>query len=216
MSKSIYSLVLNDQLVSMLDKVAYKRGLSRSNMINTILAEYLSFETPEKRFENIFKCMETLVEQTQSLKFVSQQSPNLAAICSAISFRYNPTVRYGIELFAYDGGVKMELKVSLRSTNAKLLFEINNFYWLFLALEEKYLGKIDCNIDGGRYLRRFFIEGDDVFDCEIFGNAITDYIKTFDYLLNLYFSNLNFGEKISNIIEIEYLKNLKKDNLLLK
>lgn len=216
MSKSIYSLVLNDQLVSMLDKVAYKRGLSRSNMINTILAEYLSFETPEKRFENIFKCMESLVGQTQSLKFVSQQSPNLAAVCSAISFRYNPTVRYGIELFACDTGVKMELKVGLRSTNAKLLYEINNFYWLFFALEEKYLGKIDCSIDGGRYLRSFFIEGDEIFDSEVFGNAITDYIKTFDYLLNMYFLNLNLGEKVSDIIEVEYLKNLKKDNLLLK
>ena len=49
MSKSVYSLVLSDDVVAAVDRAAYALGSSRSNLINQILAEYVSFITPEKR-----------------------------------------------------------------------------------------------------------------------------------------------------------------------
>ena len=49
MSKSVYSLVLSDEVVREVDLEAYRHGLSRSAMINQILAEAVSYVTPEKR-----------------------------------------------------------------------------------------------------------------------------------------------------------------------
>ena len=40
MNKSVYSLVLMDDVVEQIDRVAYEMNTSRSNMINQILAEY--------------------------------------------------------------------------------------------------------------------------------------------------------------------------------
>ena len=43
MNKSVYSLVLMDNVVSEVDKMAYEMGTSRSNLINQILAEYVRY-----------------------------------------------------------------------------------------------------------------------------------------------------------------------------
>ena len=38
MKKSVYSLVLSDDVIAAVDRAAYQNGLSRSAMINRILA----------------------------------------------------------------------------------------------------------------------------------------------------------------------------------
>ena len=53
MSKSVYSLVLSDDVVAQIDCAAYALGTSRSNLINQVLAEYVSLITPEKRRKDI-------------------------------------------------------------------------------------------------------------------------------------------------------------------
>ena len=54
MNKSVYSLVLMDNVVGEVDKLAYEMGTSRSNLINQILAEYVRYTTPEMRMHAIF------------------------------------------------------------------------------------------------------------------------------------------------------------------
>ncbi len=58
MKKSIYSLVLMDEVVEAVDRMAYAMHTSRSNLINQILAEHLSCVTPEMRMQEIFARME--------------------------------------------------------------------------------------------------------------------------------------------------------------
>ena len=55
MKKSVYSLVLSDEIVDAVDILAYKNGTSRSAMVNSILANYVSYKTPEMRLGEIFK-----------------------------------------------------------------------------------------------------------------------------------------------------------------
>ena len=50
MKKSVYSLVLMDDVVKAIDDMAYKLNTSRSNLINQILAEHVSFKTPVKSY----------------------------------------------------------------------------------------------------------------------------------------------------------------------
>ena len=54
MKKSVYSLVLSDDIIEAIDRLAYKQGASRSAVINEILAEAVSYTTPEKRMNDIF------------------------------------------------------------------------------------------------------------------------------------------------------------------
>jgi len=215
MSKSIYSLVLNDELISMLDKVAHKKGMSRSNMINTLIADYLSYETPEKRMQYIFKHMESLIADSQSLKFLPSTSSSLVSICSAISFRYNPTVRYCIEMLPDQSDCIAELKVYLRSTNLQLIMALNDFFGLFSRLEQKYLGQTQSAIVDGRFVRRLYLKPDVIIDNMTLGDALVNYVKTLDDLLNMYFSDLSANGVVNYaLLEREYLLRLNSQNVI--
>ena len=61
MEKSLYSLLLSDDVVSEIDRQALRAGLSRSALVNRILAEYASIQTPEMRIDSIFRQMEDLL-----------------------------------------------------------------------------------------------------------------------------------------------------------
>ena len=47
MKKSMYSLMLSEQVVEAIDRLALEQNTNRSRLINEILADYLSFVTPE-------------------------------------------------------------------------------------------------------------------------------------------------------------------------
>ena len=67
MNKSLYSLMLMDDVVKEVDKLALRAGTSRSNLVNQILAEYVSVSTPEKQIDSIFRSMEELLSRTTEL-----------------------------------------------------------------------------------------------------------------------------------------------------
>ena len=57
MNKSIYSLVLSDDVVDAVDALARTEGMSRSAMINRILAERVAYTTPEMRLRDILQSL---------------------------------------------------------------------------------------------------------------------------------------------------------------
>lgn len=46
MKKSVYSLMLFDEIVERIDDMAYMHHTNRSQLINDILADYVGMETP--------------------------------------------------------------------------------------------------------------------------------------------------------------------------
>ena len=69
MNKSVYSLVLMDNVVGEVDKLAYEMGTSRSNLINQILAEYVNYTTPERRINDVLSTIQQLMSPSRD--FVS-------------------------------------------------------------------------------------------------------------------------------------------------
>ena len=68
MSKSVYSLVLSDEVMALVDRVAYKNGQSRSNFVNGLLAASLCYETPEMKIKDIFASVENLLSAHETLQ----------------------------------------------------------------------------------------------------------------------------------------------------
>ena len=97
MNKSVYSLVLMDNVVSEVDKMAYEMGTSRSNLINQILAEYVRYTTPEMRMRAVFEEMERLMQGVDSFQIQPQPSDAMLTIRSALRYKYKPTIRYSVE-----------------------------------------------------------------------------------------------------------------------
>ena len=98
MKKSVYSLVLMDEVVEAIDRMAYTRNTSRSNLINQILAEHVSYVTPEMRMRDIFSCLEQILSE-ECYQIQSQASDSMFSIRSPIRYKYRPTVRYSVELY---------------------------------------------------------------------------------------------------------------------
>ena len=98
MKKNVYSVVLSEEVVAAVDRVAYAVGTNRSDMINRILAEYVSFETPEMKMQSIFEGISALLEGSDRFKRMPDTGRTVMNLRSPIVYKYNPSVRYSIEL----------------------------------------------------------------------------------------------------------------------
>ena len=74
MKKTLYSLMLNEEVVREIDRMAHRMGTNRSALINQILADYTSVVTPERRIENI---------RRGSASWPSSSAPSRRSCCRA-------------------------------------------------------------------------------------------------------------------------------------
>ena len=98
MSKSVYSLVLTDEVVEAVDRLAYTMGISRSGFIDRILAERVSFTTPEMRINDIFDSLNRYFSAATE-NFIVEPGDQSMLIRSSLKYKYNPTIRYGLRIF---------------------------------------------------------------------------------------------------------------------
>lgn len=225
MKKTVYSLVLSEDVVAEIDRLAYHKGTNRSNMINQILAEYVSYVTPEKRMRDIFGRLEALLDGRDSFHVQLTQSDSLFSLRSALDFKYNPTVRYSVELYRTPSpeGALGELRVALRTQNSTLLLYLMQFYKLWNRVEENIFGgPVHCRLeDGGKYLRQLrlhaIVKGADANSAgsETLGELIAAYIRTFDAALKAYFYHLSAPSAAVAEVERIYRSYLAASTLVL-
>lgn len=221
MDKNVYSLVLLDDVVEAVDKLAYERSTSRSNLINQILAEYLCCPTPENRIRDIFGCMEKMFAGLENFQFRDQPSDSMISIRSALHYRYRPTVRYVLELYRKCEPYIGELRVSFRTQNEELLSLSEAFFRFWSKLESQWTaarfpgGEIPCTTEPGRYSRRLQCPRNEQDRTnERIAQAILVYIREFDSAMKQYFSGSDDLEDTERNIEEQYLDCLKKAIIL--
>lgn len=186
MKKNNYSLMLSEGVVSAIDAEAARLGTNRSALINRILAEYVSYVTPEMRARQI------LCSVRDTLDGVFRQDgegENILCVTTALAYRYNPTVRYALEL--YRGGDSLgEIRVSMRTKNPLLLDIFGSFCAHFAAVERRYMGKGEYGFGVGRFVRVLRLrKGDaisDMMTLEELGKHVARYISMLDRALKLY------------------------------
>ena len=159
MSKSVYSVVLMDDVVDAVDRLAYEAGTNRSNMINRILAEYVQLATPEQRMQDIFSSIMDAVSGQNALQLMLNASDAMLSMRSAIHYKYNPSMRYVVELYPHSTEELGEVRAGLRTQNPSLLLYIGQFYKLWAGLERAYLEGPPrrSEAQGGRYTRRLLL-----------------------------------------------------------
>ena len=186
--KSIYSLALADEVVAAVDALAYQLHTSRSNLINQILAERLSCVTPEMRMQQVFSRMEALGE---SFRIQTQTSAHMLSLQSQLDYKYKPTVQYFVELYrSPKDGEDGRLRIQLRTQNQTLLVVLEQFFRLWMALEEHYVPQVAgtvYRIAPGRLERSIRNPG---VDEETLGELIGGYVRTFDRYLKAYFAGI--------------------------
>ena len=202
MNKSVYSLVLSDEIVQEIDRMAYEAGASRSAMINQILADYVRYTTPEKRMREVFSAIEQMliggVFEPQL-----QPSDSMFSLRSALDYKYNPSVRYSVELYKNARPLLGELRVSVRRQNSALVLAMLQFFKLWTRIENNYIGRVECAMEDGRYLRKLRLSEDGKYSNEQIGEGIAAYINLLDSALKRYFENIQ--EPATAITNVEKL-----------
>ena len=220
MNRSIYSLLLMDDVIRAVDQLAYAQNTSRSNMVNQILAEHLSVKTPEQRMPDIFEQIEALMVQQNAFQIQFQPSDAMLSVRTALAYKYKPTVRYSVELFRNDPKILGELRVSARTQNAGLLRMLDHFFRLWEKLENRYLSAVypagvSCRIENGRYCRTFFWPEESCTNAQL-GESISSYIQNFDCALKAFFELDEQNWKVGiDQISLRYQKALQKEKILL-
>ena len=190
MKKTLYSLVLNDEVVREVDALAHRMGTNRSNLINQILAEYVNYTTPEQRINEVLSAIEQLMAPSRDLvPFFSPNSYSMS-LKSSLEYKYRPTVKYEVELYRGAGESIGELTVLFRTQSMALIQGMTDFFRLWKQIEDAHLqpltgAKIDYALYDGKFVRSITAPDKDCSTQEL-ASALSDYITLFDKLLKGY------------------------------
>lgn len=192
MKKSVYSLVLMDDVVEAIDELAYSMNTSRSNLINQILAERVSLLTPEMRMRDIFSRIEKLMDGRFQL--LDQPSDAMLSIKSPLKYKYKPTIKYSIELYRSFEGAVGKLRISFRTQSSRLIQTLHEFFKLWKSVEDKYLsqifvGGVPWEFSELSFSREFYApSGSGLSDTQI-ADSIGGYINMIDSAVKIYFED---------------------------
>lgn len=217
MSKSIYSLVLSDGVVDAVDTLANSAGVSRSAMVNRILAERVAYTTPEMRLEEI---LDALARSMNSAFMLSEKpSGGTLSARTSLKYRYKPTVKYSVEIFSENGKRAGEMKVSFRTQNTQLMDDLTGFFKCWAALERHYIADkltedILYTISEGHFTRTLNMPSGDISDDRL-GTAVADYMAMFDGAMKEYFAQLPEIGEAASAAEKYYRTQLEKLDIII-
>lgn len=208
MAKSVYSLVLSDDIVAAIDAMAARQGFSRSALINRILAEYASVKTPEARLRHVADAAGQAAQE--SFHAVISAGGTLT-LRTALRYRYNPTVSYVVVLQDAPDRVG-ELRVEVRTGSADLQDWLQAFWQVWNNLEASYLPKAPAPGQHAesekryvRQLRQAGLHGEEL------GEAIAAYVTAFDASMKAFLEasqNAGFAAKAAEEAYKQALKTM--------
>lgn len=222
MSKSVYSLVLTDEIVRAIDSLAYRMNTSRSALIDRILAEKLSMQTPEIRMRNIMENISSFFDD-EIFRLQTVAGDGGMLIKSPLPYKYKPTIRYSVELLREDRYLG-RLKVSFRTQNMALMELMNDFLTCFANIERRRLSHFDgidvvMQIDNDKMVRMLnkpiIKDGRSVSDPNLIAEAIADYVNFLDRAIKLYFENADNKKQAVSLVDSLYNERIKTLKVIL-
>lgn len=222
MSKSVYSLVLTDEIVRAIDSLAYRMNTSRSALIDRILAEKLSMQTPEIRMRNIMENIGSFFDD-EIFRLQTAAGDGGMLIKSPLPYKYKPTIRYSVELLREDRYLG-RLKVSFRTQNMALMELMNDFLTCFANIECRHLSRFDgidvvMQIDNDKMVRMLnkplVKDGRSISDPNLIAEAIADYVNFLDRAIKLYFENADNKKQAVSLVDSLYNERIKTLKVIL-
>ena len=216
MKKNLYSLTLSDEVVREVDALAHRLGTNRSALVNRILAEYVSVPTRERRINDIFEAIESLVSPSRELvPFFAPNSQSMS-LKSSLAYKYRPTVKYEVDLGGDDEGTMGTLNVVFRTQSADLIAALTGFFRLWARIEDASLAPllgsaIACSLYDGRFVRPLAMPRGKALTADDVAGAISAYVQLFDRLLKGYLD----GSLSAGDAEMAYRGDLRTRTLLI-
>lgn len=204
MSKSLYSLILSDEVVARIDRLALRNGTNRSALVNSILAEYTAMTTPEKRIDSVFRTLEGLLSSEGELVPFFTPNRTSMSLKSSLEYKYRPTIRYEVQLYREPGNTIGELTVSFRTQSRSLLDATESFFAFWIRLEKTYLSRLypqncpEYGMQDGKLVRSLSHPRTADYSPDNLAAAISSYVRLFDSQLKGYISGNLSPAQIEN------------------
>ena len=187
MKKTLYSLMLDEDIVREIDILARRSGVTRSGLINEILADYVQVMTPERRINQVLQEVEQLLMPSRQL--IPYLPPNSMSMSmkSSLAYKYRPTVKYEVELYRTQGIDSGSLSVVFRTQSAQLIDDMTQFFVLWKQIEDHWftargMQPRQYELYRGKFVRSISME-EDTLSTQDAAQAIADYVQTFDTLM---------------------------------
>ena len=216
MKKTLYSLMLSEDVVREIDNIAHRRGTNRSALVNQILAEYANLMTPERRISDIFRQIgEILGSDRELVPFVAPGASSMS-MKSSLQYRYRPTVKYSVELYRERETAMGELSVVFRTQSEELLTAMDRFFRLWKQVEDELIASYlpmpaEYALYNGRFTRTISLSAGRDYSTGDVAAAISAYVRLFDRLMKGYLSGSLSAEDVRN----EYILWLRQGNTIL-
>ena len=216
MKKTLYSLMLSDDVVREIDSLAHRRGTNRSALVNQILADYVDLITPERRINDIFRQIgEILGSDRELVPFVAPGASTMS-MKSSLQYRYRPTVKYSVELYREREAAMGELSVVFRTQSEELLAAMDRFFRLWKQIEDELIAAYlprpaEYALYSGRFTRTISLAAGRDYTTGDVAAAISAYVRLFDRLMKGYLA----GSLAPEDVRSEYISWLRQGNIIL-
>ncbi len=216
MKKTLYSLMLSDDVVQAVDALAHRMGTNRSALVNQILAEYTDMMTPERRVQDIFRQISQILDaDTDLVPFIAPNAMSMS-MKSSLQYRYRPTVKYSVELYRDRDDSLGELSVVFRTQSQELLDAMGTFFRLWKQVEDQLVSAyhpmpVEYALYPGRFTRTIALPGRRDYTSADVAAAISAYVRLFDRLMKGYLA----GRMSPRDVEGEYVAWLREGNTIL-
>ena len=203
MGGRIYSIIVEDDLMEQVDRVAYGKGMSRSQIINEMIAEYLNLVTPEYKINQVMEHIAKRIHIMNEIQYVSESKGNSIQCRATVAYKYNPKIRYMLELSGKDMNKMATLNIISRTQNAEFYTHLLKFFSIVETIEEfeqvgfrRYSIKSSpFQTEGNRIIRDFYYDWmHEDLSIEEISNFLSNYIEMLNHSMNAYFNQLNLGE----------------------
>ena len=216
MKKTLYSLMLSDDVVRAVDALAHRMGTNRSALVNQILAEYVDMVTPERRVQDIFQRISQILDADGALVPFINPNAMTMSMKSSLHYRYRPTVKYSVELYRDRNDSLGELSVVFRTQSQELLEAMGQFFRLWKQVEDELIARhlpmpVDYALYAGKFTRSIALPGRRDYTTGDIAGAISAYVRLFDRVMKGYLA----GHLTAQDVRSEYLTWLREGNIIL-
>ncbi|HIR34531.1 MAG TPA: hypothetical protein IAC91_00335 [Candidatus Faecimorpha stercoravium] len=214
MNKSMYSLILTDEVIARIDRLAYEKGMNRSQLIDHLLAKEVGMHTREHQTRTIISYTVSQIN-TQESSLHGHMDRGSMEVATYVKYKYNPTIKYGFDIIEENNAPLGLLKIQSRSTAAALRNNLDTFFCLLSVIDDHHhqLFRIPTKkqTDAGRYQRtivlpRLFENTD---DAQTVADRLSASILLVDDTMQSYFNSLR-SPSLNRIVEDTYLRHFSQ------
>lgn len=211
--------MLNNEIIAEIDRLAEIESTNRSNLINSILANYTNLTTPEQKINSIYENIENFFNKFSNFESLLEPNDSSLSIKASLTYKYKPTVKYDIQIYkSFLNDTIGELRIMFRTQYRPLLETLYSFFEIFTAIEKKYLETYfpdryyGYKFDNTKFTRYFMSNTHNLNNDENLASLIGQYVKCIDTILNKY---INHKYKNEHSMEKDYVTLFLSNNKIL-